>query len=186
MKKLLLLPLAALLLTGCINDRASYNIDGHNYALTIIRDQRYFWDQKLEMSVVAARLPDCQRRHKLPMTAPAESKIELYQTGSATFILKLSGVMYLVETTTCEGFQKLAEVPPNGLGDHLGDFYEVDGKYRFVATPAAPTPVAPAAAVGAAPGVEPAAAVPAAPTAPSAEPPSSFGPASAPVAPAKP
>lgn len=180
MKKLLLLPLAALLLTGCINDRASYNIDGHNYALTIIRDQRYFWDQKLEMSVVAARLPDCQRRHKLPMTAPADSKIELYQTGSATFILKLSGVMYLVETTTCEGFQTLAEVPPNGLGDHLGDFYEVDGKYRFVATPAAPTPVAPAVPVGAA------TADPAAPAAPSAEPPSSFGPASAPVAPARP
>lgn len=164
MKKYALLPIAAILLSGCINDRASYQIDGHNYALTIIRDQRYFWDKQLEMSVVAARLPDCQRRHKLPMTAPADTRVELYQTGSATFVLKLQGVMYLVETTTCEGFQKLAETPPNGLGDHLGDFEAKDGKYLFTPVPAPAAPVAPppgteapAAAMDAAPGIVPAA-----------------------------
>ncbi len=204
MKKLVLLPLAALSLSGCINDRASYMIDGHNYGLTVIRDQRFFWDKQLEMSIVAARLPDCQRRHKLPLTAPADTRIELYQTGSATFVIKLSGVMYLVETTTCEGFQKLADVPPNGLGDHLGDFQDKDGKYVFVPVPAPAAPLAPAASgdggVPAAPaeaGVAPApvagqvggqvagqvGAPPAAPSAVPATAPSSFGPA---VAPAKP
>lgn len=146
MKKLVLLPLLAVLLSACVSDRASYKIDGHNYGLTVIREQRFFWDKQLEMSIVAARLPDCQRRHKLPMTALGDTSIALYQTGSATFVIKLSGAMYLLETTTCEGFQKLSELPPNGLGDYLGDFKEdKEGKYRFVEAPPAPAPVVPAA-----------------------------------------
>lgn len=145
MKKLVLLPLLAVLLSACVSDRASYKIDGNNHGLTVIREQRFFWDKQLEMSIVAARLPDCQRRHKLPMTAVGDTAIALYQTGSATFVIKLSGAMYLLETTTCEGFQKLNDVPPNGLGDYLGDFKEdKDGKYRFAEAPPAPAAVAPA------------------------------------------
>lgn len=142
-------------LAGCVDDRASYQIDGRNSAVIVIRQQRWLWDKTAEMAVVAARLPDCQRRHKLGNIPLDATEAELYQPGSATYVLQLNKQLFLVETTTCEGFQKLTEAPPMGLGPKLGTFQVKDGKYRFVENPeaaktqvpaeAAPTAPAPAA-----------------------------------------
>jgi hypothetical protein len=161
--------LALPVLAGCVDDRASFQIDGRNSAVIVIRQQRWLWDKTVEMAVVAARLPDCQRRHKLGDIPVDDSEVELYQPGSATYVLQVNKKMFLIETTTCEGFQKLSEAPPMGLGPKLGTFEVKDGKYRFVGNPeAAKTPVpaeaAPAAAapMSAAPAAQaPAAATPA-------------------------
>ena len=46
-KPLLLLPslFASLLLAGCVNDSASYQIEGNDHALTVRVLQDYFWSK---------------------------------------------------------------------------------------------------------------------------------------------
>lgn len=156
--------LALPVLAGCVDDRASYQIDGRNSAVIVIRQQRWLWDKTAEMAVVAARLPDCQRRHKLGNIPLDDTAVELYQPGSATYVLQVNKQMFLIETTTCEGFQKLSEAPPMGLGSKLGTFAIKDGKYRFVENPEATKAPLPASAeTAAASGAAPAPVAPVAP-----------------------
>jgi hypothetical protein len=125
----LLLPLLA----GCISDAASYIITPPDHALTLIREQRWFWRDEVELHVVAARLPECQRRHKLVPARAAEATVEVYQLGSTTFVLKQGAWLYLTETRSCTGFERLDTPPPGGLGAPLGVFREDRGRLRFVA-----------------------------------------------------
>lgn len=143
----LLLPWVALL-AGCVDDAASYLIDGKDHALTIIREQPYFWKKTVTLDVVAARLPDCQRRHKIT-TAPLNSQIELWQAGPETYLLQVGDKVFLSETQTCEGFRRLDGPPPGGMGTKLGVFRD-QGQGQGLRFQAAPAPANPAP--GAAPG----------------------------------
>ena len=70
----LLVAAALPLLAGCVNDAASYMIGGdrHN-AITLMRTQKWPWDDTVVLSVVAERQPDClggaEIQH-VPMDAP--------------------------------------------------------------------------------------------------------------------
>ncbi|MDR0529848.1 MAG: hypothetical protein LBG69_09600 [Zoogloeaceae bacterium] len=132
------LPFAAVFsLTGCINDGASYHADNGRQILSIVRENNFFWEKQVGLSVVVARMPECQRRHFLQKSAP-KAHIELWQPGENTFVLRLGKRMYVAENRTCEGFSALDEEPPGGLGAHLGTFGESDGVFVFVpAEPAA-------------------------------------------------
>ena len=127
----LLIGLALPLLGGCISDAASYIITPPDHALTLIREQRWFWNDSVELEIVAARMPDCQRRHKLDPAPTAEATVEVYQTGSTTFVLKQGARFYLAETRSCVGFEKLDTPPPGGIGQPIGVFREEDGKLKF-------------------------------------------------------
>jgi hypothetical protein len=59
------------------------------------QDRRY--------SIVAARMPDCQRRHEIG-AGGADSRVEVYAPGNDAWILKQGKRMYVVETRSCEGF----------------------------------------------------------------------------------
>ena len=143
MRALLLLPLLALpLLSGCMHDAASYSIEGNDHALTLVADQPWFWKKEVDLSLVAARLPDCQRRHDLKATPIARIALEVHQTGDKTYVLRQGKKLYLVETQTCEGFRTLDEEPPGGLGDLIGTFKVQGDKLRFVAAPPPPEPAA--------------------------------------------
>lgn len=152
-KRALVVLLSLPILAACVDDAASYQIAGPDHALTLIREQRWFWDKQAALSVTAARLPECQRRHPLQPANLDGFKLEVWQTGSNTFVLKQGKRLYLLETQTCEGFRQLDEEPPGGLGVNAGVFREEDGKLRFVA---APPPAPPALAPGAAPAPTPA------------------------------
>lgn len=128
-----LLVLAPLpLLAACINDAASYHIDGREHTITFAREQPWIWSKTTKLSVVAARLPECQRKHHLESTTASQATAELYRMGSTTYLLAQGERMYLVETRTCEGFQKLDGPPPGGMGPKIGSFRVVDGTLRFV------------------------------------------------------
>ena len=61
---LLLLPF----LVACTDLRATYEIKGSAHALTLIRETSFPWVKKAKYAIVAARMPDCMRRH--PMSKP--------------------------------------------------------------------------------------------------------------------
>ena len=130
-----LLPLLLLpFLVACTDLRATYEIKGSAHALTLIRETNFPWVKKAKYAIVAARMPDCMRRH--PMSeAGMNAKVELYSPGNDAWILKQNGSMYVTETRTCEGFAKLDKVPDEGMGALLGTFEMRNDNLVFVAAP---------------------------------------------------
>ena len=99
--------------------------------LTLIRVQTFFWDKTARYSIVAARMPECQRRHELG-SAGSESKVEVYAPGNDAWILKQGKRLFVVETRTCEGFAKLEGDPEGGMGPLQGSFQMRNGTLTFV------------------------------------------------------
>lgn len=129
----LLLPLlAAPLLTACINDGATYEIDGtREHVLSLIREQPYPWDPKVNLYLVVSRMPACLRRHNLG-TGTEKTRVEVYQVPSGAFIVKVGKKMYATETQTCESFAKMDSEPPEGMGQLMGTFRIKKGELVFV------------------------------------------------------
>jgi hypothetical protein len=143
-KPLRLLPLLAVLsLTGCLQDTASYSFPEKNHAITLIRNQTWFWLDTVALDVVAVRLPDCDGSLHIDEVL-RDSKMALYQAPDEypepIFILKIGKKHYAVSTQSCQ--VQLFKEAPAELGEKLGQFYEKDGKFQFVAN----TPEAAAAA----------------------------------------
>ena len=141
-----LLPLLLLpFLAACADQRATYEIKGSAHALTLIRVTGFPWEKTAKYSIVAARMPDCMRRHPMSETGLG-AKVEVYSPGNDAWILKQNASMYVVETRTCEGFAKLDKVPDSGMGALVGMFEMRKDVLVFVAAPKPPPPVeAPAA-----------------------------------------
>ena len=116
----LLLSVASLL-AACSDQRATFEIKGSAHALSLIRVTSMPWDKTAKYSLVAARMPDCMRRHAMS-EAPLDTTIDVYSPGNDAWILKQGERMYVVETRTCEGFAKLDKAPDNGLGERVGRF----------------------------------------------------------------
>ena len=144
MSLLKLLPFLLLpALAACSDDRAAFQITDSDHALTLIRVQRIPGSKSAVYSIVAARMPDCMRRHKMG-TASMLVKTEVYSPGNDAWILKQGARMYVVETRTCEGFAKLEAEPEGGMGPLLGVFQTKKGVLTFVAEPKSETPAEPA------------------------------------------
>ena len=147
-----LLPLLLLpFLSACTDLRTTFEIKGSAHALTLIRVTGMPWEKTAKYSIVAARMPDCMRRH--PMSeAGLNAKVEVYSPGNDAWILKQNGRMYVVETRTCEGFAKLEAVPDGGMGPLMGGCEMCGDLLVFKTAPKVePPPVSPAAWVAAAP-----------------------------------
>jgi hypothetical protein len=129
----LLLPLlAAPLLTACVNDGATYEIDNtREHVLSLIREQPYFWDSKVELYLVVSRMPACMRRHSIGPAA-ANTKVEVYQVPSGAFIIKAGKKMFATETQTCVNFARMDSEPPEGMGQLMGTFRVKKGELVFV------------------------------------------------------
>ena len=129
------------LLAACSDQRASYEIKGSANSLSLIRVTGMPWEKTAEYAIVAARLPDCMRRHAMGK-APLNAKVEIYSPGNDAWIVKLGRQMYVTETRTCEGFAKLDKAPDEGLGPLMGTFEMRAETLVFTAAP--PQPAAPA------------------------------------------
>ena len=129
----LLLPLlAAPLLSACINDGATYEIDNtREHVLSLIREQPYPWDAKVNLYLVVSRMPACIRRHNLG-AGTDKTKVEVYQVPSGAFIIKVGKRMFATETQTCESFAKMDSEPPEGMGELMGTFRVKKGELVFV------------------------------------------------------
>ena len=129
------------LLVACSDQRASFEIKGSANSLSLIRVTGMPWEKTAEYAIVAARLPDCMRRHAMGK-APLNAKVEIYSPGNDAWIVKLGRQMYVTETRTCEGFAKLDKAPDEGLGPLMGTFEMRAETLVFTAAP--PQPAAPA------------------------------------------
>ena len=134
--KLFLSLIAPVVLAGCINDAASLQIDGKEHSLTVVREQSRPWEKRVDLFVVVARMPDCQRRHRLRSAGISASGVDVYSPEIGTYYLQQGTRTYFVETSTCEGFRELGEQPATGVGPKVGSFKAIGGEYRFVAEPA--------------------------------------------------
>jgi hypothetical protein len=134
MKRLALLALLLPALSACVNDSIAMVIDGPDHAISLIRQQHRFWEKRMDLEIVVSRLPACQRRHKLESAAVAAGfKVDVYALAPDTYLFEQGRHLYVTETQTCLGFQKLAEEPADGKGELLGVFREEKGKLVFVA-----------------------------------------------------
>ncbi len=119
--------LAALLLTACINDGATYQIDqSGQHNLSLVREQSYFWDKKVKFYLVVARMPQCMRRHLIG-ELPPRTKVEIFRVPSGAYVVRAGKLMYATETETCAGFAPITEEPADGIGDLVGIFSEKAG-----------------------------------------------------------
>lgn len=129
----LLLPLLALpLLSACVNDGATYEIDNtREHVLSLIREQPYFWDSKVNLYMVVSRMPACMRRHSMGAFTE-KTRVEVYQVPSGAFIIKAGKKMFATETQTCESFAKMDAEPAEGMGTLMGTFRMKKGELVFV------------------------------------------------------
>ena len=136
----ILIVLTPLLLAGCIKDSASYYVDsGNDHALTVRAEQEYFWSDAITLTLVAARMPDCQRVFTLARVPAREVSVELFASGENIFTVRSGAEIVQVETQGCS---QLA-VPAEGVsGEAIGTFRLDDKKMTFERAAApAPAPV---------------------------------------------
>lgn len=131
-----LLPvLSVLSLSGCLQDSASYAFPEKDHAITLVRNQPWFWLDSANIEVIAIRLPDCNDGITLE-DVPRDAKLTLYRAPDEypepIFILKTGKRHLAISTQSC-GVQKFKEAPAD-LGESLGQFQEKDGKFQFVAS----------------------------------------------------
>ena len=132
------LPMLVLpLLAACSDQRATFEIKGSAHALSLIRVTTFPWDKTAKYSLVAARMPDCMRKHPMPEAA-LDARVEIFSPGNDAWIIRQNGRMFVTETRTCEGFAKLDKEPEGGLGAPAGIFEMRNGTLVFTAAPKTP------------------------------------------------
>ncbi len=136
--------LSLAVLAACSDQRAAVELKGGASTLTLIRVTGMPWQKTAKYDIVAARMPDCMRRHAMGEAALGAS-VEVYAPGNDAWILKQGKRMFVVETRTCEGFAKLEQLPDTGTGPLVGTFEMRADTLVFSAAPA-PAPAAGGAA----------------------------------------
>ena len=133
----LLTPLLASLLAGCVNDSATYPIEGKEHALTLRLLQDYFWSKDATLRLTAARMPDCQRQMELGQVPLSGLEIELFASGPNLYTLRAGEDVWQVET---EGCTELEAPEANAVtGQALGSFHlDENDKLVFEAAGTAP------------------------------------------------
>jgi hypothetical protein len=142
MKRSKLLLLTPLLLASCVQQSASYYIDGNQHALSLRAEQEYFWNSDVVVKMAAARLPDCQRLFPVGTLPIADFNVELFSGGDNVYSLRAGKQVWRFETQACT---QLTEPTQAELGTPLGVF-KLDAEKKLVFNKAA----------GAAPGAAPA------------------------------
>lgn len=125
----LLLPL---LLTGCVLDSASYIIDVKDHAVTVTRNQSWFWEDTLTLNISIIRLPECGgggsiagvRRDAEPVLSRAPDEY-----AEPLLILRAGDRHYAISTQSCR--MQAFEQAPEDPGAELGRFIEKHGEFRF-------------------------------------------------------
>lgn len=132
-KRLLTTACLCLLLTGCVNDTASYLIDGSKeHTIMLHRLQEWFWQDTAALTITASRLPECQGGIDIE-DVPLTARPELYEAppeyAEPIYILKIDDRHYAISTQSCR--VQAFEQAPADLGTRLGVFEEKEGRFAY-------------------------------------------------------
>ncbi len=132
-----LLLLAVLPLAGCLQDTASYSFPEKDHAITLVRNQTWFWQDTVDLEVIVIRLPHCNGGMSIK-DVPLKTNIGFYQAPDEypepIFLLKSGKRVFAVSTQSCQA--QAFKQAPEDLGVKLGDFRVKDEVFQFVpATP---------------------------------------------------
>lgn len=136
-----LLLLATLPLSGCLQDTASYSFPEKDHAITLVRNQTWFWQDTVDLEVIVIRLPKCNGGMTIK-DVPLKTNVGFYQAPDEypepIFLLKSGKRVFAVSTQSCR-VQAFNEAPDD-LGEKLGEFRVKDEVFQFVpATPDEPS-----------------------------------------------
>lgn len=120
--------LAPLVLAGCIKDSASHYIDGNEHTLSVRVAQDYFWKDAVDVTVVAARWPDCQRQFAFGELPAAGIELELFAAGENVYSFRAGQRTWQLETRNCT---LLPTPAPEALGEAVGVFRMGEEKFVF-------------------------------------------------------
>jgi len=148
MRKILsALPL--LLLAGCYNDSATYYADAtREHTVTVRRQQEYFWSEEARYTLMATRLPDCQRAIPLDEHPLEDAEFELFAAGDNQWALRSGSRVWQFETRSCA----LTHAGGEAAGQKVGVYHAGSDRMYFqeepegapaAAPPSAPAPEAP-------------------------------------------
>lgn len=128
----LLLAAALPLLAACENSATAYMVEGKDHALILVREQMYFWSDKLQQAVIVSRLPECQRRIAIQDGSVPMEEMEVFDAGNNVWALRQGNRWYLASTEVCrvEGWDNPGGEAP---GPRVGRFVAGDGKPQFLA-----------------------------------------------------
>lgn len=114
MRKFLLL--TPLLLAGCVDDSATYYIEGNTHALTVRAVQEQFWKKEVTLDLIAARMPDCQRRFELATLPVSDVELELFGSGDNVYTIRAGDTAWRFETGGCSQMEEPEQVTGQPLG----------------------------------------------------------------------
>lgn len=124
--------LPLLLLAGCYNDSATYYADStQDHRLTVRRQQDYFWSEEGRFTLMAARMPECQRVIPLGELPLEETKLELFSEGNNRWSLRSGTQVWHVDTQRCALVEDGGEV----AGQKLGEFHAEIDQFAFIEAP---------------------------------------------------
>lgn len=139
----MLLLLTPLLLAGCIKQSGRYYVsDARDHAISVRAEQEYLWDKKITLTVIANRLPDCQRAMSLDKVARDDVAVELFSLGDDVYTIRSGDQLVQFELQNCT---VLATPAPNALGSAVGVFRIGEGDKLDFEPAAAAAPPASAA-----------------------------------------
>lgn len=129
---MLLIPLFPLL-AGCFQDTASHSLGARDHAITLMRSQTWPWSSTVDVTVIAARMPECNGGGNIE-EVPETAEFVLFRAPEEypepIFMLKVGQRVFAISTQSCR-LQEFQEKPDN-LGQRLGTFMVKDGKFQFV------------------------------------------------------
>lgn len=137
----LLAVIVAPMLCACIEDSATFNVAGSDYAMTVRREQKYFWQKTVEVSLLASHLPDCRRLYRLSDDADAALKIEVFATRPGLWTVRWDSDIWQFDARQCDQMTQLKSAPKDGLGPLAGVFEVADGRMVFNESPDRPKQV---------------------------------------------
>lgn len=119
------------LLAACENSATAYAVDSPQHALTLVREQPYFWTDHVNQFVVVSRLPVCQRKVEIHADAKALTPIDLYEAGDRLWAMRQGERWYLASTEACavQDWVNPTGQPP---GPPVGSFRPGDNGPDFV------------------------------------------------------
>lgn len=134
MRVIRLMPVLALLLVACSDERASFMANGQQSLTAIVR-QQWLWTTP-RLYVVVRGEPTCQREYFLQEMPDRSGPFEIYAWEATTYALVAGQQKYLFDVGNCE-ITRYKDIPDLKPQDRLGQFSWTSERFDFLTASAA-------------------------------------------------